>query len=47
MNRILIFLSTLVVFTISSGCSATWDGVVEDTGNMYDATKEAIHDATE
>jgi predicted small secreted protein len=29
-----------------SGC-ATWDGVKQDTSKAYNATKEAIHEATE
>lgn len=46
MKKSLIFLSVLVVLALGSGCSATWDGVKEDTGNAYDSTKEAIHQAT-
>ena len=39
-------LITLVTFiTVLSGC-ATWNGVKKDTSDAYDATKEAIHDAT-
>ena len=47
MKRIFIFLSALVVLALSSGCSATWEGVKEDTSDMMDATREVIHDATE
>ena len=46
MKKIFIFLSTLVVLALNSGCSATWEGVKEDTGDMLDATRETIHDAT-
>lgn len=38
-----LLLLTLSIFT---GC-ATWDGIKHDTSEAYDATKEAIHEATE
>jgi uncharacterized lipoprotein len=39
----LILMATFIF--ILSGC-ATWNGVKKDTIDAYDATKEAIHDAT-
>lgn len=47
MKKFFVFLSVLMVMLLNSGCSATWEGVKEDTGNMFDSTKEAIHEATE
>jgi len=46
MKKVFIFLSTLVVLALNSGCSATWEGVKEDSSDMVDATREAIHDVT-
>jgi len=37
-----IFLSLLVILSLSSGCSATWDGFKDDSGNLWDATKDAV-----
>ena len=37
----------LFVFTlVSTGC-ATWEGIKKDTNDGWEATKSAIHDATE
>ncbi len=47
MKKFFSFLAILSVLALSSGCSATWDGVKEDSGHMYDSTKGAIHKATE
>ncbi|MDB2405393.1 entericidin EcnAB [Arcobacteraceae bacterium] len=44
-NKILRLLFISIIALVSSGC-ATWDGIKKDTGEAYDATKEAIHDAT-
>ncbi len=39
-----IFLITvLIVFSIS-GCSSTWKGAKEDTGDAYKWSKEKVHD---
>lgn len=45
MKKLLFVLTILGITLISSGC-ATWDGIKQDTGEAYDATKDAIHDAT-
>ena len=47
MKKFFVFLSALVVIALSGGCSATWDGVKEDTSDAWYATKEAVHEATE
>jgi len=47
MKKFIYFLSVLSVLGLSSGCSATWDGVREDSNEAWDSTKEAIHKATE
>ena len=47
MKKFVIFLSVLSVLVLSSGCSATWDGVKKDSGDAWDSTKEAVHNATE
>ncbi|WP_455756033.1 entericidin EcnAB [Sulfurimonas sp.] len=47
MKKFVIFLSVLSVLGLSSGCSATWDGVKEDTSEAWNSTKEAVHKATE
>jgi PBP1b-binding outer membrane lipoprotein LpoB len=41
---ILALLITLGMFM--SGCSKTWSGVKQDTGEAWDSSKRAIHEAT-
>lgn len=52
-----LLISTLIFGFIFAGCSATWEGIKDDssenwektkdgTSEAYEATKEAIHDAT-
>lgn len=45
MKKILTLITMVTFITIISGC-ATWEGVKKDSSEAYDATKEAIHDAT-
>lgn len=45
-KTILTYFLLLLTLGIFTGC-ATWDGIKQDTSNAYDATKEAIHEATE
>lgn len=45
-KTILTYFLLLLTVSIFAGC-ATWDGIKQDTGEAYDATKEAIHEATE
>ena len=47
MKKFLILTSVLTAIMYLSGCSATWEGVKEDSSNAWDSTKEAIHDATD
>lgn len=30
-----------------SGCSSTWEGVKDDSSEIWSSTKETIHEATE
>ncbi|CUB03581.1 hypothetical protein [Marinomonas fungiae] len=37
-----------IVFTLLlGGCSSTWEGVKQDSSDIWNSTKETIHDATE
>ena len=45
MKQILTLIITATFITILSGC-ATWNGIKKDSSDAYNATKEAIHDAT-
>ncbi|WP_428026597.1 entericidin EcnAB [Arcobacter sp.] len=45
MKKILTLITMVTFIMVLSGC-ATWEGVKKDTSDAYDATKEAIHDAT-
>ncbi len=47
MRKILLFLSIIGILVLSSGCSATWDGMKQDTSNAWNGTKSTIHNATE
>ena len=44
MKKILLFL-TLTLF-MTSGCSKTWSGIKQDSREVYQDTKGAIHTAT-
>ncbi len=45
MKKIVTLITMMAFITILSGC-ATWEGVKKDSSDAYDATKEAIHEAT-
>ncbi|WP_419764763.1 MAG: entericidin EcnAB [Arcobacter sp.] len=45
MKKILTLVTMIAFLAVLNGC-ATWDGVKKDSSEAYDATKEAIHDAT-
>lgn len=47
MKKFLILASILSATLYLSGCSATWEGVKEDSSNAWDSTKETVHEATE
>jgi starvation-inducible outer membrane lipoprotein len=43
--------TTIVVLLMSlgmmiSGCSKTWNGIKQDSGEAWDASKKAVHNAT-
>ena len=46
MKKFLMIAMFMVVAVVSTGC-ATWDGVKKDGSESWDATKGAIHEATE
>lgn len=46
MQKISLLLTSALILSLS-GCSATWNGVKEDSSNAWDSTKGAIHKATE
>jgi PBP1b-binding outer membrane lipoprotein LpoB len=47
MKKFFILASVLSAILFLSACSATWEGVKEDSSNAWDSTKETIHDMTE
>lgn len=47
MKKILILTSVLTAILFLSGCSATWEGVKEDSSNAWYSTKETINEMTE
>ena len=47
MNRFLVLTSVLTAILFLSGCSATWEGVKEDSSNAWCSTKETINEMTE
>ncbi|WCE32243.1 entericidin EcnAB [Vibrio sp. SCSIO 43137] len=42
--RAALILTTLALFI--GGCSNTWEGVKEDSSQVWQDTKKAVHDAT-
>lgn len=46
MKKILMLMMFVVISMVSTGC-ATWEGVKQDSGEAWDSTKDAIHEATE
>ena len=46
MKKLLMIAMFMVVAVVSTGC-ATWDGVKQDSNKGWNATKGAIHEATE
>lgn len=45
MKKIFLLLSVLAAIFFSA-CSATWEGVKEDSSKAWESTKETIHEAT-
>jgi len=46
MRKLLFVLTILSITLFSTGC-ATWEGIKQDTNDVYDNTKQAIHEATQ
>ena len=46
MRKITILALLITLGMIMSGCSKTWSGVKQDTGEAWDSSKRAIHEAT-
>ena len=46
MKKIAILAVLITLGMIMSGCSKTWSGVKQDTGEAWDASKKAVHEAT-
>jgi len=46
MKNFFIVLSVTATVLFMSGCSATWEGVKEDSSKAWQSTKEGIHNAT-
>ena len=44
MKKALLFLGIVALMT--AGCSRTWSGIKQDTGEVIDDTREVIHEAT-
>ena len=47
MKKFFSFLAVFSILALSSGCSATWEGVKEDSNKAWNSTKGTIHEATE
>ena len=46
MRKITILALLITLGMIMSGCSKTWSGIKQDTGDAWDASKKAVHEAT-
>jgi len=44
MKKTLLFLTLTALMT--AGCSKTWSGIKQDTHEVFENTREAIHEAT-
>lgn len=40
-------LLAIALTLLLGGCSSTWEGVKQDSSDIWNSTKETIHDATE
>lgn len=47
MKKMTILALLMALGLIMSGCSKTWNGIKQDTGEAWDASKKAVHNATE
>lgn len=46
MKKITILAVFMTLIMIMSGCSKTWSGIKHDTGEAWDTSKKAVHNAT-
>ena len=46
MNKITILALLVSIGMMLPGCSKTWSGIKQDTGEAWDSSKKAIHEAT-
>ncbi len=46
MNKMTIIALLVALGMIMSGCSKTWSGIKQDTGEAWDSSKKAVHEAT-
>lgn len=46
MNKITVLALLVSLGMMMSGCSKTWSGIKQDTGEAWDSSKKAIHEAT-
>ena len=46
MKKFLMVVVIVLISMVTTGC-ATWDGIKQDTSHGWNATKSAIHNATE
>lgn len=46
MKKMTLMALLLTLGMIMSGCSKTWSGIKQDTGEAWDTSKKAVHDAT-
>ena len=46
MKKVTILALLMALGMMMSGCSKTWSGIKQDTGEAWDSSKKAIHEAT-
>ncbi|MBT8344509.1 MAG: entericidin EcnAB [Sulfurovum sp.] len=46
MKKVTLLAVLITLSMIMSGCSKTWSGVKQDTGEAWDSSKKVIHKAT-
>ncbi len=46
MNKMTLIALLMTLGMIMSGCSKTWSGIKQDTGEAWDTSKKAVHNAT-
>lgn len=46
MKKMTLMALLMTLGMIMSGCSKTWSGIKQDTGEAWDSSKKAVHEAT-